>query len=339
MELNQTSPEIAMETASGLATPQTGVLLAALAYSTQLATDLQTYLPGWVLEWQGNVTSDGNTAFIASDPSGEYFGLGFRGSLPPFDVFKDWDAFANWVLEDMDVITEADWSYVQPGTTGAMISSGANRAFNNVLSMTDQLSETAPGIVGYLTENAANKNVIIAGHSLGGNIANVFASYLASQDGTVFSEISLFTYAAPAPGNAAFAQDLDAKIANAWHYENLNDIVPKFPVFSSIMLGALFLYSPAPYSGDITTTYKGHTVSLREGILLLAGVLSVYGYTQQSLHYKIFQNPLDTSYESNTMSDYFDQAGAQHALPNYATYLGVTLDDTLAALSSPVKHT
>ena len=311
---------------TGIPSPQTGVILANLAYSNQLATDLQTALPNWTLEWQGTVTADGNTAFIASDPSGEYYALAFRGSLPPFDVLKDWNAFANWILEDMDVITEQPWPYVSAGNT-ANISSGANTAFNNVLAMTNEISGgSTDSILTYLQTNAVNnqKNVIIAGHSLGGNIANVYASYFASSNAG-FNNIYLYTYAAPAPGDSGFAQDLDNKITNAWHYENLNDIVPKFPVTISIILGAVFLYSPAPYSGDITTTYKGLTVSLRDGILLLAGALSLYGYTQQALNYQTFPNPLDLTYETNTMEDWFEQAGAQHALPNYATYLGVTL--------------
>jgi hypothetical protein len=311
---------------TGIPSPQTGVILANLAYSNQLATDLQTALPNWTLEWQGTVTTDGNTAFIASDPSGEYYALAFRGSLPPFDVLKDWNAFANWILEDMDVVTEQPWPYVSAGNT-AKISNGANTAFNNVLAMTNEISGgSTDSILTYLQTNAVNnqKTVIIAGHSLGGNIANVYASYFTTSNAG-FNNTYLYTYAAPAAGDSGFAQDLDNKIANAWHYENLNDIVPKFPVTISIILGAVFLYSPAPYSGDITTTYKGLTVSLRDGILLLAGALSLYGYTQQALNYQIFPNPLDPTYETNTMKDWFEQAGAQHAVTNYATYLGVTL--------------
>lgn len=311
---------------TGVPSPQTGVILANLAYSNELASDLQTSLPGWTLQWQGKVTPDGNTAFIASDPTGDYYGLAFRGSLPPFDVLKDWNAFANWVLEDMDVITEQPWIYTESGS-GAKISNGANTAFNNILKMTNEISGgTTDSILTYLQTNAVNngKTVIIAGHSLGGNIANVYASYFASSNVT-FSNLYLYTYAAPAPGNSAFAQDLDNKIINAWHYENLMDIVPKFPVTASIILGAVFLYDPAPYSGDITTTYKGYTVSLRDGILLLAGALSLYGYTQQNRNYVSFTNPLAPNFTANTMDDWFDQAGAQHALPNYANYLGITL--------------
>jgi hypothetical protein len=311
---------------TGVPSPQTGVILANLAYSNELASDLQAALPGWTLEWEGKVTKDGNTAFIASDPTGEYYGLAFRGSLPPFDVLKDWNAFANWVLEDMDVITEQPWPYTSSGS-GAKISNGANTAFNNIQKMTNEISGgTTDSILSYLQANAVhnNKTVIIAGHSLGGNMANVYASYFASSNAG-YNNLYLYTYAAPAAGNSDFSQDLDSKITNAWHYENLDDIVPKFPVTTSIILGAVFLYSPAPYSGDITTTYKGHTVSLRDGILLLAGALSLYGYTRQDLNYQTFPNALDSSYTANTMDDWFEQAGAQHALPNYAKYLGVTL--------------
>src|SRR5690606_3885210 len=156
--------------------------------------------------------------------------------------------------------------------------------------------------------------------------ANVFSSYFVStlvKDGYATSNVSLFTFAAPAPGNGDFATDLDTKLPTAWHYQNSNDIVPNFPVSDTIFLTG-FLYVPQPSAAEITVTYKGHTVSLREAFFLLAGVFLLYHYQQQGNNYTVFSASLDDQYLSNTVEDWFGQAGAQHAVSNYAAFLGAT---------------
>lgn len=314
MALNQTIPD----------TAKTAVQLCAVTYSQDPVNDIGTYLKGWSIVWNGTETTDGNYAFIALDPTGEYYALAIKGSLPPFDI--SWDAFANWILEDLDVVTRVAWPYA--ATSGALIASGTNRAFNNMLAMQDTLGSNE-SIFDYLQNNAVkgNKQVIITGHSLGGNAANVYASYFISalaKANIQFSNTSLFTFAAPAAGNGAFATDLDTKLPDAWHFENAEDIVPKFPAAVSAIKVA-YLYNPGPSASAITVTYKGHTVSLKEGVLLLTGALFLYDYQQQADNYSIFSNPLDSSYAANTIGDWFDQAGAQHAVINYANYLGATL--------------
>ncbi|RPD41712.1 lipase family protein [Chitinophaga barathri] len=316
---------------------KTAVLLCAVSYATDPVTQIGTYLNGWTVVWNGAQSDDGNYAFIATDPDNEYYAVAIRGSLPPFEVFKEWAAFANWVLEDLDVITRVNWPYVASGS--ALISSGANRAFNNILDMTDTLG-SGLSIDDYLSQNAVknNKQVIVTGHSLGGNCANVYASYFVTslaQAGSTFSNISLFTFAAPSAGDSGFATDLDNKLPDAWHYENDNDIVPKFPVTDTVFLVA-WLYITAPSAGAITVTYKGHTISLREAFILLSGILYAYGYQQQSLHYSVFGTQVNPDYVQNTFSDWFQQAGAQHALVNYANDLGQKLPAELAEASSPV---
>lgn len=145
-----------------------------------------------------------------------------------------------------------------------------------------------------------------------------------THDGYNSANTSLFTFAAPAAGNSYFATDLDSKIANAWHYENSNDIVPKFPV-SVAILSLTLLFFPAPSAAEITFSHEGFTISLREGFMLLAGVFYFYAYQQQAVNYHTFNNALDTTYQSNTVEDWFYQAGFQHAMSNYANYLGVKL--------------
>lgn len=313
-----------------LDTQQVAVLLAAISYSNNPQQDMDTLLPGWKIVWNGNQTIDGNYAFIATDSLQTQYALAIRGSLPPNEIFIDWYAFANWVIEDFDVITRVNWPYTV--SNSALISHGAFTAFTNVQNMQDALN-SGTLIYDYLKNNAVipGKQVIITGHSLGGNIANVYASYFVTalaRDGLTFSNNFLFTFAAPAAGNSDFATDLDNKISNAWHYENSNDIVPKFPV-SVAILELTLLYFPAPSAGKITFTYKGHVISLREAFMLLAGVFYPYHYQQQATNYKVFFNALDTKYENDTIEDWFYQAGSQHAMSNYANYLGVSLTNEL----------
>jgi hypothetical protein len=305
---------------------QTAVLLTYVTYASDPVNDIGSYLPGWKIVWNGIQTSDGNYAFIAVDATGANYALAIRGSLPPQDIFDNWDAYANWILEDLDVVTQVSWPYAS--TPNPLISNGANTSFTNLLDMQDALG-SGVSLSDYLVSNVIQPGypLMIAGHSLGGNIANVFTSYfITTITGEQYSSdnVSLYTFAAPAPGNGDFANDLDAKLPAAWHYQNANDIVPNFPVSDTIFLTG-FLYDPAPAASAISVVYKGYTVSLREAFFLLSGVFLLYGYQQQSNNYTIFNTALYTEYESNTAEDWFAQAGSQHAVSNYAAFLGVML--------------
>jgi triacylglycerol lipase len=287
---------------------------------------LSGYMKGWEIVWKGTESKDGNYAFIATDAPRENYVMTIAGSLMG-NLLTDWDAFANWVLEDFNVFFRKKWSYAT--TPNAHISAGADLGFTNVLNMQDSRQ---PGltITDYLVTNAIKKGkkVIITGHSLGGNIANVFASYFISYLNTgklSTSNVSLYTFAAPAPGNADFATDLDAKLPNAWHYQSALDIIPHFPVAANIFdVGDM--YQPNPAASAIKITYQGKTMTLREGILVLGGILLPYNYTQQANNYTIFNTAkLNSNFKANTMGDWLKQLGSQHAPSNYADYLRSTL--------------
>lgn len=309
---------------------KTAVQLCSVTFAQNPVNDIGTLMPGWKIVWNGTQSLDANYAFIAVDATGDNYVLAFRGSVPP-QGFSDWDVFANWILEDLNVVAQVNWPYAS--TSKARISAGAYIAFSNILYMKDSLGSDL-SINDYLLANVVGngKQLIITGHSLGGNLANIFASYYVqtlTSNGQSSGNVSLYTFAAPSAGNSDFANDLDAKLPAAWHYQNANDIVPNFPVFDGLVFTSL-LYLPQPLAANITVTFNQQTVSLREAFLLLAGVFLSGDYQQPKTNYTIFGTELYPKYENNTAEQWFGQAGAQHALVNYANYLGVKLPVALA---------
>lgn len=129
--------------------------------------------------------------------------------------------------EDLDVETQVAFQYV----TGAQISNGSNTGMGNVLGLVNS-SNTPLGT--FLKKLPANSQLLITGHSLGGNLASVFAPWVAANV-TAFggtspvsqlpSSIQAITFAAPTAGNAALATFLNNQ-SNYQAYFNSNDVVP-----------------------------------------------------------------------------------------------------------------
>lgn len=290
---------------------------------------LSRYMPGWEIVWNGTLTNDGNYAFIATDVPRKNYVLAIAGSLVSTGtLLKDWDTFANWVLEDFNILTHKDWPYAT--TANAYITDGAYIGFTNLQNMKDSLKSKLT-VTDYLANVIKNgKKVIITGHSLGGNIANVFASYFTSYLTTAklsSDNVSLYTFAAPAPGNGAFAKDLDIRLPNAWHYQNSLDIIPNFPVADNIY-NVASMYQPQPAASAISVIFPKNSkpITLGEGFVMLAGVLTLCGYKQQANNYSIFTTAkLDPAHLGKSAGDFFLQAASQHAVSNYATNLGVSL--------------
>lgn len=298
---------------------QNALTLCAFSELTNPGT-LDSTLSGWSIVWDGGLTIDGNYAFIATDLGKSTYVLTIAGSLMTTGTFtKDWDFFANWVLEDFNVLTKKNWPYAT--TANPCISDGAYIAFQNLQLMQDSKGSNLH-IAEYLI-NAINngKRVIITGHSLGGLMANVFASYfistLTSSDG-----VSLYTFAAPAAGNGDFATDLDAKLQNAWHYQCSNDIIPNFPVAADVKKVAS-MFTPQPLAANIPVTRQGNPMMLDKAILLLHDVLLLCGYKQQARNYTILTTDLNDlpNNEGNTLKNWLTQAGSQHIIENYAAHL------------------
>ncbi|GAA3917938.1 hypothetical protein GO495_20460 [Chitinophaga oryziterrae] len=297
--------------------------------------DIGKLMPGWKIVWNGGQVTDPNYAFVAVDATGQNYALTIRGSVVTNGIFNDWDTFVDWALEDLDVAL-AYWPFAN--TSMPCVSAGAYVAFTSMLLMQDSLGSDQ-FLIDYLLANTVGKGkqLIITGHSLGGNMANVYASYYVEtlkRKGLPSDNISLFTFAAPASGNSDFADDLDAKLPTAWHYQNTNDAVPNFPVAEGLAATGN-LYSPKPAASAITVTFEQQQIKLQKVFQLLGELFLLAGYQQPQNNYVTFTANLDPNYENNTIQDWLNQAGQQHQLFNYAGYFGIKLP---SLTRKPVIH-
>ncbi len=294
---------------------QTACLLSSIAYCKYPQTALNTYLKGWTMVFDP-VEVGGNYAFIATN--GSKYALAIRGSL----FSETWQAFEDWVYEDLNALYQVVWDYTNNGSS-AMISRGAWDGFNNLQSLTDK--KTGQSIWQVFDSLPAASPIIITGHSLGGNLSTVYASWLFwnfAASGHPRSNISVYTFAAPAAGNANFAADVNSKLPISARFENTNDIVPKFPCVKAIR-GLLNLYQPVPLAYNIDV--------VRDGLDLSAYTIEYYEnyynsvYTQTNGTGTRFTFPLSGNYKNNTTTDWFNEAGYQHSVNNYCSRLGVPI--------------
>jgi len=297
----------------------TACILSEITYCNHPKDSLTKYLPGWTIVW--NPTDrDVNYAFVATD--GINYALAIRGSLFQFT----WSAFNNWMYQNLNVAIQSKWKYTD--STSAKISRGSYEGWQNISNMKDSL--TGKSLWQFLDSAvSANTSITITGHSLGGSLATVYASWLEwtfKSNNHLYKNIDVITFAAPAAGNAAFAGDFNARFPNAMRFENINDIVPKLPVVNKVNeLGTL--YNPFPSASKVDVGYKFLTIKLSAAFnlasLALSGLEIKNGnsiYTQPNG--KLIKINLSGRNMNNEAADWFAEAGYQHSIEQYAANLG-----------------
>lgn len=301
-------------------TDTTACILAQAAYCADPGQQLSSHLPGWKVVWNPQPVG-GNYAFVATD--GNTYALSFRGSLISFTA----DAFANWFEHDLNIVSQEAWTYATPK---ARISTGAYTAWQNVEKMKDIVSGKT--LWDFLSTEVKEANpVVLTGHSLGGNMAIVYASYCWSrynQAGKAKSNMEVITFAAPAPGNSAFADDFDEKFPNAQRIENKYDIVPKFPC-SDRLADLAELYSPELSAASVSIGYKQATIKLSSVFRLLGTTLDLWklrsgftGYAATNGTGRVITIPLSKKNAGSDPAAWFAEAGYQHGMAQYARALG-----------------
>jgi hypothetical protein len=299
--------------------------LAATAYCSDPATTLTNLGNGWSAVWVATTDLNGNIAFIAYNGSSQYV-VAIRGSLLNFS----WQAFDNWFDQDLNVYKQAAWTF-PTSDAQPMISQGSSDGLNDLSQLVNASGQT---IYQYLAANAIGSDISIGvvGHSLGGNLATVFASWLLYQleqnDLTPPALFPVLTFAAPTAGNQAFAEAYDKSFPNSWRYYNEIDLVP---MASDSLRSAEQLYSPAPEACSIEATYDNRTVTLAEGIGLVADTIdlsevkfgSFYTQTNQA-NGSVALNPSKTLFPVDTnkalIDQWFDQVASQHVQSTYLSF-------------------
>ncbi|HYG16581.1 MAG TPA: hypothetical protein VEC12_12570 [Bacteroidia bacterium] len=304
----------------------------------------------WNVVWAGNF-SNANYAFIATD--GSAYAVAIRGSELDFSEA----ALVNWFEEDLNVYLHNTWDWYVPTSAGnnykAIISRGAYDGLTELQTMTD--ATTGGTLADFLVTNAANNNawITVTGHSLGGNLATVFGPWLqwyinnnssSNYNGknTVYSNMGVYTYAAPTAGNPDFAEYYDDLFpgTNSARFYNTNDIIPQFAANISTVEN---MFTNGPQAAQISYTYDGITVTLSNfffGVRMsLYADMWKYGFytqTNQTAGTFSFTLPIDQTYLANTLEDWLEQAASQHSGVAYLNHF-LDAQKVFAKRSKPVQ--
>ncbi len=204
----------------------TAVSLSAIAYESDIPAALARQLPSWQAEWLADRPVDDNMAFIARSGDAEY-AVAIRGTLMQFQAQN----VENWI-EDLDVMRQVSWP---PGDAESKLSHGAHTGLDGLQRIVDSRSGSTVSMRDFLLARAKNSPIRIAviGHSLGGTLATVLASWLHDEftGAGVDASFSVWTFAAPAAGNAHFASRYDEVFAStSFRFVMEFDVVPTFPL-------------------------------------------------------------------------------------------------------------
>jgi triacylglycerol lipase len=234
--------------------------LSAIAYQSdingQLLNPNLATAGDWSLVWGPMADDYGNLAYVAISASTGRYALTIRGSKTTFSLAT----LQNW-FNNLDVLVQVPWKYFS-NIQGCMISNGA------LIQASDLTSASWSGqtLTKFLTQDIPEgATLMVTGHSLGGNLASVLASWISSLRGPPASEPDpntvVYTFAAPTAGNTAFASAFNTRFPNSWRYWNSQDVVPyaweNLPDLDQIYDG---IGIPAP--GDIKVVIDGMETSL-----------------------------------------------------------------------------
>ncbi len=319
------TPAVVVETLVEPFTTTMACTFSAIAYCTNPQDQVDKHLAGWEVIWHAP-SYRGNHAYVAKR-AGVYV-VAIRGSLMEIS----WDAFDNWIYQDLNIVEQVAWPHTGKGSK---ISQGAYRGWTNLDYMTDSL--TKEKLSDFLLKNTTETTpIIFTGHSLGGNLATVYATYfysLCKKQHRKTDKLNVITFAAPAAGNEIFAKEFDTLFPASMRVENKLDMVPKFPCTDKVAaLGELF---PTIVASEISVGYKSITTSLTNvfktigtamTVLELKNGLSSFQQTNTS-NVILLGDKLSGTNNGNDIQSWFGEAGYQHSIAQYAILLGAPVID------------
>jgi hypothetical protein len=303
------------------------VSLNQLIYKDSIGNWLPHTGSNYQLVWEPEAVN-GNYAVVFKNKTSEQYAVVVRGSLLELSQ----GALQNWI-QDFNIFNLKKWIYTDT-VQNAYISNGSFEGFQNLLRLRDK--HTGDRLTDCLQKIPPTASVIISGHSLGGNLAQVLASYLWQQTGLDRrKQLNVVSFGATAVGNRFFVQDLEEKFPNGERYEIDKDIAPKFPDPEqlAVISGIVGLDSIPGLS-----VISGEKQLLSRGLELLATLTKELkiipkenNYAQSKKHLKIIKvaaAPVSTN-NGNAVSRLADQIYRYHKIDGYADYFAV----------KPLQHT
>ena len=286
------------------------ITLSAIAYQSDIAGQLKNtnYATqgNWILAWGPGEDDYGNLVYVAKDSSSGAYALVVRGSEFGFS----WTALENWFY-DLDVLIQVEWPYFS-NAPDAMISLGSYVQAMHLTSTT----WNGQTLASFLTIGGPQSATLyVTGHSLGGNLATVLASWISSlrvqNPSQPDATTQIYTYATPSPGNETFATTFNNRFPNSWRYVNPLDIVPRTWDNLLNIIGIYdnhFLFTPALVEGAIYSM---------QGALL--GSEEAYGSFYQQTNGEGTALPAEFIIPA---PDWFSEVAGQHASNTYLNLLG-----------------
>ena len=215
------------------ATAESAMALSTLAYvdenrtatQQQMASEINAGLEqagyeSWQVVWGPALNADrSNLAYAARNSQTGELAVSIRGS--------DFSFWLNWI-EDLAAIRLVPYDQFVPNASmTAQIAFGTAIGLRQVLGMRDGTASLET----FLTGAPEQTPILITGHSLGGCLAAALAPCIANWRGAA-SNLSVYTIAAPSPGNAEFAGYYNALFTDqlgdsaAFRFFNNLDVVP-----------------------------------------------------------------------------------------------------------------
>lgn len=326
--------------AYSLTTAQLALQLSALAYVDQNTNASRQQMidaingalnsaghQDWAVVW-GPALDPGrsNLMYVAGNNAGNQFAVAVRGT--------DWKFWLDWIEDFDNFLPLIQYSrYGVPVGPNVKIAQGTAIGLEVLLALNDGATDLKT----FITTKTQHAQVLVTGHSLGGCLAAALAPCIATWVGA--ASMSVYTFAAPSPGNSDFADHYNGlfvaptntKPSTAFRFYNSLDVIPN----AWATLPAIETYYPPllPCPSEITAAVN-----------FAAGkVGSEYAQLGTSTNGSAvplpgsFIDPFNLGRAPSLISPIGDtlfllEAGQQHLTTNYQRLLGVPMVSAAAAV-------
>jgi hypothetical protein len=279
----------------------------------------------WELVWLALSPDNANMAYLARNTDGSnQLAVVIRGTIGNLTDF----------LEDLDVGTVVPFT-TDASSPPAAISKGAMAGFTQIVTMRPPAGPGTPSqnlveaLAAALDSSPPQPQpaVYVIGHSLGGCLATVVATYLHAQTWNTAAtpQFGVLTFAAPTAGLQSFADRFGSV---PWivsdHYANAYDLVP-------------LAWTDLPAATDwYPNAGPKATPKVKELIKVIAGFSNGHTYVQPGKTTTLngTYQTFDPALTHHTTADFMGQVGFQHANSTYLGLLGAPLVPAGPAVTS-----